>query len=414
MLYRLQDEGYTAYLVGGCVRDLLCGLHPKDFDVATNATPEQVRDTFRNCRLIGRRFRLAHVHFGREIIEVATFRASANNQPEAQVCEDSGRILRDNVYGSIEEDAIRRDFTINGLYYSVADFAIHDHTNGMADIRAKQIRLIGDPVTRYREDPVRMLRTLRFAAKLGFSIHPDTEAPLYELGPLLDDIPTARLFEEVLKLFHSGQAQQTFALLRQYGLFQYLFPATDDELTLVLDSPFHALIQQALASTDARINAGKSVTPAFLFAIFLWEPTRQHWQALMQDDGMPPAPALQVAASAVLDDQAECTSIPKRLRDPIRAIWQLQPRFEQRNGKRALRLLEQPRFRAAYDFLVLRAEVGDADAELAQWWTEFQTLDAEAKDAAMQAFGPDKRGRRRRRRKSPNKPESGNPPANPE
>jgi len=278
VLYRLKNAGYGAYLVGGGVRDLSLGREPKDFDVATDATPEQVKSLFRNCRLIGRRFRLAHVHWGPDIIEVATFRAlhppgaSDNNEDEAsgeRVLED-GMILRDNVYGTIEEDALRRDFTINALYYNIGDFSVVDYAGGMADLKAGRIRLIGDPSVRYREDPVRMLRAVRFAAKLGFVIDDETAAPIPRMADALDDIPAARLFDEVLKLLMAGQGVETFESLRQHGLFRYLFPATDTALDDDADAQLLNFLVSALASTDQRVNDGRPVTPAFLFAALIW------------------------------------------------------------------------------------------------------------------------------------------------
>lgn len=406
VLYRLNQAGYEAYLVGGGVRDLLLGREPKDFDVATNATPEQVREQFRNCRLIGRRFRLAHVHFGQVIIEVATFRAphdsvdvgdedSEEDSPDRRI--ENGRIVRDNVYGSLEEDAWRRDFTINALYYNVADFSVVDYVGGMDDLKRGQLRLIGDPDQRYREDAVRMLRAVRFAAKLGFDIHADSEQPIFKLGGLLREIPPSRLFEEVLKLFMSGQAVQVFELLRHYRLFDHLFPQTEASLSREEQGFPIMLVVKALANTDARIAAGKPVTPAFLFAALLWEPTR-----LLAEQkcaaGMNDIEALAEAGDAVVAKQVKSITIPKRFTLPMREIWNMQPRFENRSGKRPQRLLGHPRFRAAYDFLLLRAESGEADAALAQWWTDFQTQDHDLSDVIVAPEQPAKRPRRRRRK----------------
>lgn len=405
VLYRLNQGGYEAYLVGGGVRDLLLGREPKDFDVATDATPEQVRELFRNCRLIGRRFRLAHVHFGQTIIEVATFRAphdGASGEDEENPPDqtdrriENGRIVRDNVYGTLEEDAWRRDFTINALYYSVADFSVVDYVDGMTDLKAGQLRLIGDPEQRYREDAVRMLRAVRFAAKLGFDIHPDSEAPIFKLGVLLKDIPPSRLFEEVLKLFMSGQAVQAFELTRHYGLFGHLFPQTEASLSHEEQGFPLMLVAKALANTDARIADGKPVTPAFLFAALLWEPTRLLAER-KRADGMNESEALAEAGDAVVAQQVKSIMIPKRFTLPMREIWNMQPRFENRSGKRPQRLLGHPRFRAAYDFLLLRAQSGEAEEALAQWWTDFQGLETASQDGAV---APDevKRPRRRRRR----------------
>lgn len=403
MLYRLKNAGYQGHLVGGGVRDLLLGREPKDFDIATDASPDEVRGLFRNCRLVGRRFRLAHIMFGREIIEVATFRAQASDdsaQDDQQdggieVEEKNGRILRDNVFGTLEEDAWRRDFTINALYYNIEDFSVIDHTNGMADIEAGLLRVIGDPEQRFREDPVRMLRAVRFAAKIGFRIDEASEAKIFELGHLLDNIPAARLFEEVLKLFFGGCALQTFELLRHYNLFQYLFPQTEDELALEENHFPHTLLMRALENTDTRIAQGKPVTPAFLYAALLWEPVRQEWLQL-QEEGVPEQPALTQAAQEVISSQLECTSLPRRFSTPMQEIWAMQPRLSKRAGKRAYRLFEHPRFRAAYDFLLLCAEAGEADSDLAEWWTTFQEVDEEERKAMVRKLTP-KRSHRGRR-----------------
>ncbi|PYC28246.1 polynucleotide adenylyltransferase PcnB [Aquipseudomonas alcaligenes] len=372
---RLQNAGYQAYLVGGCVRDLLIGVQPKDFDVATSATPEQVRAEFRNARVIGRRFKLAHVHFGREIIEVATFRS---NHPQGDDEEDShqsarnesGRILRDNVYGSQESDAQRRDFTINALYFDVSSERVLDYAHGVHDIRNRLIRLIGDPEQRYLEDPVRMLRAVRFAAKLDFDIEKHSAAPIRRLAPMLRDIPAARLFDEVLKLFLAGYAERTFELLLEYDLFAPLFPASARALER---DPDYAgeLIRQALANTDERIAQGKPVTPAFLFAALLW-PALPARAAQLQERGMPPIPAMQEAAHDLIVEQCKRIAVPKRFTIPIREIWDMQERLPRRQGKRADLLLENPRFRAGYDFLLLREEAGEQTGGLGDWWTDYQ------------------------------------------
>ncbi len=417
VLYRLNQAGYEAYLVGGGVRDLLLGREPKDFDVATNATPEQVKEQFRNCRLIGRRFRLAHVHFGQVIIEVATFRAPHDSVDvgDEDGEEDSndrrienGRIVRDNVYGSLEEDAWRRDFTINALYYNVADFSVVDYVGGMDDLKRGPLRLIGDPEQRYREDAVRMLRAVRFAAKLGFDIHAASEQPIFKLGGLLREIPPSRLFEEVLKLFMSGQAVQVFELLRHYHLFDHLFPQTEASLSREEQGFPIMLVVKALANTDARIAAGKPVTPAFLFAALLWEPARLLAEQ-KRAAGMNDIEALAEAGDEVVGKQVKSITIPKRFTLPMREIWNMQPRFENRSGKRPQRLLGHPRFRAAYDFLLLRAESGEADMELAQWWTDFQRLDHDPQDVVHTPEEPSKRPRRRRRRSRSDAP-AGNTP----
>ncbi|WP_049753508.1 polynucleotide adenylyltransferase PcnB [Alkalilimnicola ehrlichii MLHE-1] len=421
VLYRLKNAGYGAYLVGGGVRDLSLGHEPKDFDVATDARPEEVRELFRNCRLIGRRFRLAHVQFGREIIEVATFRAL--HDPESQdddeadgdfddddvevrdravgeVAFENGRIVRDNVYGTLEEDALRRDFTINALYYNIADFSVVDHAGGLKDLDQGVIRLMGDPETRYREDPVRMLRAVRFAAKLGFRIHPDTAEPLPRMAHLLAEVPPARLFDEVLKLFMGGLAAETFEMLRQHGLFAPLFPMTEREIEADQHGVVLSFIAQALKNTDERIENGKPVTPAFLFAALLWPAVVARSLALQAEEDVPPVPALQQAAAEIQRRQRQSVAIPKRFGIPMGEIWTLQPRFDQRTGKRPLRFMGHPRFRAAYDFLLLRATIGEVPEALAEWWTQFQELHPEQRAQVVldQKGGRGRRGRRRRRR----------------
>ncbi len=398
VLYRLHEAGYQACLVGGGVRDLLLGREPKDFDVATSAHPEDVRHLFRNCRLIGRRFRLAHVHFGREIIEVATFRALDDGEDnDERHIEEDGRILRDNVYGDIEDDAWRRDFTVNALYYNIADYSVMDYVGGMEDLRNGLLRLIGDPETRYREDPVRMLRAVRFAAKLGFRIHPDSEAPMAQLGVLLEDIPAARLYEEVLKLFLSGTGLATFEALRHYNLFGHLFPSAEESLAVEEEGYPHTLLSRALASTDERVNSGKPVTPAFLFAAILWEPMRLRAIELQDSGEMTAFQAIQAAGADVVRDQARFTSVPRRFSLPMRDIWMLQGRLEQNSGRRAIQLLGHPRFRAAYDFLLLRAEANEVPQELCDWWTEFQQLSPEERERRVTGGASRKPNRRRRR-----------------
>jgi poly(A) polymerase len=399
VLYRLKNEGYQAYLVGGGVRDLLLGREPKDFDVATDARPEQVRKVFRNCRLIGRRFRLAHVHFGRDIIEVATFRGGqAGDESDGERWIENGMIMRDNVYGTLEEDALRRDFTVNALYYNIDDFSVVDHVGGMADLEAGQLRLIGSPEQRYREDPVRMLRAVRFAGKLGFSIAPDTERPLGEFGQLLREVPSARLFDELLKLFHGGAALDSFEKLRRYGLFLHLFPDTEQSLSRQENDFPITFVSRGLANTDQRILEDKPVTPAFLFAVMLWEPVRLRFNELLGQD-LGPTEAMLLAAGEISARQQPIVAIPKRFALPMREIWHLQKRFEQRNGKRPYRLLTHPRFRAAYDFLALRAAAGEVETEVVDWWTKFQAVDAKGR-GRMTESGQGKRQRRRRRRRS--------------
>ncbi len=395
VLYRLKKSGYQAYLVGGGVRDLLLGREPKDFDVATDATPEQVKAVFRNCRLIGRRFRLAHVRFGREIIEVATFR-SANFGKMQQSA--NGMVLDDNQYGTIEEDALRRDFTVNALYYNIADFSVVDYSTGMEDLKAGRLRLLGDPETRYREDPVRMLRAARFAAKLGFNVDPETEAPISRLAYLLGEVPPARLFEECLKLFISGHAVASFEKLRHYGLFDQLFPQTEEALNHEEHEFPLTLVFKGLENTDRRLAADKPVTPAFLFAVLLWEPLRRMAERLEREEGLPPYPAIQQAAGWVIARQVQRVAIPRRFTTPMREIWSLQPRFLHTRGKRPARLLAHPRFRAAYDFLLLRSEAGEADPTLAAWWTRYQ------EERGLDPTGGQKPAGRRRRRRPRKRP----------
>ena len=364
---------------------------PKDFDIATDAHPEQVKKLFSNCRLIGRRFRLAHIFFGREIIEVATFRAGHDPSDENHVTDDSGRILQDNVYGSIEEDVWRRDFTVNALYYDIANFSVVDYANAMDDIQHRVLRLIGDPDTRYREDPVRMLRAVRFAAKLGFSIHPDSEQPIYELGHLLADIPPARLYEEVLKLFHSGYAVACLQLLQKYQLLRHIFPQTAE--SLANDSGMYAsFLGYALQSTDGRINEGKPITPAFLFAAMLWQGVQQLAEEYRQQK-LPGAIAMQNAMSDALGRQARVTSIPRRFSTVIRDIWHLQHRFRYRHGRRAKALLEHHKFRAAYDFMCLRSKAGELTDDSCEWWTRIQTMSTDEQERLLK---PAKHGPRKR------------------
>lgn len=380
------------------MRDLLLGRVPKDFDVATDATPEQIKALFRSCRLIGRRFRLAHVRFGREIVEVATFRGSASDENEdADHVSVNGRIVRDNVYGTLEQDAWRRDFSVNCLYYNIADFSVVDYTSGMEDLKNRTLRLIGEPEIRYREDPVRTLRALRFAAKLDFKIDAASEGPLARAAEELAAIPPARLFEEVLKLFMEGSALGTYRLLQRYGVFEKLFPETyaclDDDEAVVANR----LVEKALENTDARIAEGKPVTPAFLFAALLWEPMRQDVEANIAR-GMSTAQAYDLAAADVIARQVEHVAFPRRFSLAAREIWGMQPRLERDRGERAKQLLGRGRFRAAYDFLVLRAEAGEPVDEAAKWWTRFQEADEEQQNAMLEK--PKRTRKRRRRRRS--------------
>ncbi len=469
VLYRLKDAGYQAFLVGGCVRDIAIGLQPKDFDVATDASPDEVRALFRSCRLIGRRFRLAHVRFGSHIIEVATFRAAQepgddedaeeerqgivddadpedddefgededegegedeeegedededdgpvrvearpSRNPDGQrVLNERGRVLRDNLYGTIDQDVWRRDFTCNGLYYNIADFSIWDYVGGVADVRSRTLRLIGDPDTRYREDPVRMLRAVRFQAKLGFTMDPATRDPIPRLAGLLDGIPPARLFDEFQKLFLTGFARRACDLLVEHGLFEHLFPATAAQLESDADGMFGRLLRAGLDATDQRVADGRAVTPMFLFAVLLFGPVSVRAQRRFEG-GMKASQAIAESCDEVMRQQAQRIGLPKRFSIPMREMLALQPRFHQRAGRRGLGFLSHPRFRAAYDFLLLRVEAGGEDPAIGQWWTEIQELPQDERLARAEALRPEprqdgaKRKRRRRggrgRRKAP-------------
>jgi poly(A) polymerase len=425
VLYKLKEAGYQGFLVGGCVRDLLIGIEPKDFDVATDALPEEVRRLFRNCRLVGRRFRLAHVYFGREIIEVATFRAGSapppgderlgdaveeidaegaaldegagadvfpepEQEPEtsdgSRVVDAEGRILRDNTYGTIDDDVWRRDFTANALYYNIADFSIWDFTDGVEDIAAKRLRLIGDPETRFREDPVRMLRAARFVAKLGFELDPATAAPLASLQPLLASVPPARLFDETLKLFLTGHGAASLQALRRFGLLAALLPAVDAVLSRAPGSPIERLLDIGLANSDARVRAGKPVSPTFLFAVLMYGPIGaaierappQRWHDIA---------TIVDAVDSAFRELLRTVAVPRRFSLGVREMFAFQPRLEQPRGRRALRLVEQPRFRAAYDLLMLRADAGLAARSTADWWTRLQTVGPEERIAMVDALG---------------------------
>jgi poly(A) polymerase len=396
IIKKLQKAGHEAYLVGGCVRDLLLGHTPKDFDIATSAHPEQVRKLFSSCRLIGRRFRLAHIHFGRDYIEVATFRAphdeGAGGQTNAQ-----GRIIHDNVYGTLEEDAWRRDFTINALYYNPVNGEILDFVGGLEDLDKRHISLIGDPEQRYREDPVRMMRALRFAAKLDCQIIGGTEALIKPMAALLGGVAPARLFDEMLKLLHSGYGLKSFRLLDEYCILAYLLPLTVASLEQDHDGTFQRLLDSALQNTDRRIAEGKSVMPPFLYAILLWDKV-DRLQNKAQQDGHPEIQALNLAATEVLRKQVQYTAIPKRFSNITREIWTLQPRFKNREQRRANALFNNIRFRAAYDFLCLRAQAGEAVKEDCAWWTTFQEATPEERQLMY-----NKTGKRRQRKRRPRK-----------
>jgi len=395
VLYRLAKSGHRACLVGGGVRDLLLEIQPKDFDIATDATPEEVRALFKNSRIIGRRFRLVHIRFGRDIIEVATFRG---HDEDAADTDHHGRILRDNTFGEIEEDAIRRDFTANALYYDIHDYAVLDYVGGLQDIEARQLRLIGDPAKRYPEDPVRMLRAVRFAAKLNFSIEESAAQGIFEHGHLLAVIPPARMFDEVIKLFHSGCAVRVLELLREYRLLKYLVPALDEWLQ---DEPSESMldfIDQALVNTDARVNTGQPVSPGFIFAVLLWPVV--HQEALqIQSDRQKMIGALMQVGETVMKRQVRHVSIPRRFSQMARDIWSSQPRFHRTQGKQPERLLGYTVFRAAYDFMCIQTMVGLMPHQLCQWWTEFQETH-EPIDSAEPERTARKRPRRRRRRAS--------------
>ena len=393
----LRAHNHSAYIVGGAVRDLLLGVVPKDFDVATDAHPEEIHRLFRRSHLIGRRFKLVHVLFGQETVEVSTFRAGEGGE-----ADEHGRLLRDNVYGTRVQDAARRDFTANALYYDPHDETVLDYHGGFADVRKKTMRIIGDASLRFREDPVRMLRAVRFAAKLGFSIDTKTRAPIRELADLIENVPAARLFEEMLKLLLSGHSAACLAKLRKEGLHHGLLPLLD----VIVEQPQgERFLRLALDQTDTRILTGKSVSPAFLFAALLWHEVLAAWK-INESKDLRSIPALYLAMDQVLDAQTDKLSIPRRLTTTMKEIWSLQPRLEQRSGKRALVLLTHPRFRAGYDFMLLRAESGEAPMELANWWTRFQDAEMEERNAMLiPDAAPKKRPRRRRKSKPQDTPE---------
>ena len=393
----LQKAGFAAYIVGGAVRDLLLNHRPKDFDIATDATPEEVNRVFRRSRIIGRRFRLVHVMFGAETVEVSTFRGSHlsdSADADARVAE-SGRILRDNVFGNQEEDARRRDFTANALYYDPTTENVYDFHNGVADIKSGMLRMIGDPAQRYREDPVRMLRAVRLSAKLGLKLDRATEQPIPKLADLLADVPPSRLFDEMLKLFLSGHAIESANALRQHGLHHGLLPLLD----VVLEQPMgERFVMLALKNTDDRVLLDKPVSPAFLFATLLWHEVLVAWKKY-EAQGQRPIPALHMAMNEVIDIQAAKLAIHKRYSATMKEIWGLQPRFEQRAGRRPFSLVEHPRFRAAYDFLLLRCESGELPEEIGQWWTDFSEADTATRTSMLLPDTDPKKKRRRRKRK---------------
>lgn len=402
ILNSLTDAGYEAYLVGGGVRDLLLGLQPKDFDIATNATPEQIKQVLPSTRIIGRRFRLAHVHFGREYFEVATFRAPHDNSEKGLVGQD-GRIIHDNVFGSIEDDAYRRDFTVNALFYDLQKGEVIDFVGGLDDLENRQLQMIGDPEVRYREDPVRMLRAIRFATKLGLSIEEKTEAPIRELSSLLKNIAPARLFDESLKLFHSGQAVKILEALREYKLLEYLFPDAEnslleDEQINGEDGSYTKLVYAALNNTDRRIKADMPVTPAFLFAVMLWKRVKEG-SKVYREEGSPALQSVNMAASDAFSSQIKSLSVPRRFSNMTREIWTLQGLFSFKNERRVLKLLDHKRFRAAYDFMCLRAQCGELPISECEWWTLIQEVDLKEKKAMCQAASPTKHANKRKRKR---------------
>lgn len=410
----LQGAGFKAYVVGGAVRDLVLGGVPKDYDVATDATPEEVHHLIRRSRIIGRRFRLVHCMFGRDTVEVATFRGShaGEEDPEDGLIQKDahGRILRDNRFGSQAEDAERRDFTINAMFYDPATESLLDYHGGFADVKAKRIRIIGDPAERYREDPIRMLRAIRFAAKLGFNIDAATRAPIRKLADLLGNVPSSRLFEEMLKLLLSGHAAEAIRQLRGEGLQHGLLPMLD----VILEQPLgERFVNLALEQTDRRIREDKSVSPAFLFAALLWHEVLAAWKAL-EAAGERPAIAMFASMDQVLDAQCKKLAIARRFTITMKEVWSLQPRLDNYSGKRPLSLLEHPRFRMAFDFLLLRAESGEAPSETAAWWEEFQHAEPGVRLAMLTPeTGGGKKRRRRKRKDGAAKAET-NSPAEPD
>jgi poly(A) polymerase len=440
----LQEAGHEAYIVGGAVRDLLVGRRPKDFDVATNATPEQVKGLFRRAFIIGRRFRIVHVVFGRgrdhEVIEVSTFRAYLDASEAHEVggnertskeelagkthaVDASGRVLRDNVWGPQIEDAARRDFTVNAMYYDPQTQVLVDYHGGVNDAKKRLLRIIGDPETRYREDPVRIIRVVRFAAKLGFEIDAKTREPIQRMARLLDNVPQSRMFDEMIKLLQTGHALASLEELRKHGLHKGVFPIID----LVLDEAHRhdgreKFVQLALADTDRRVEEGKVVAPSFMLACLLWHDVLDRWN-VARKAGEHPFPALQGAIEAVFDARIGDISGRGRLASDMREIWLMQPRFERRTGSTPFTLIEQPRFRAGFDFLRLRSDAGEIDSELADWWEDFymgtleerEALIASAKEASHPRRAPARREagiaaegegtpaakKRRRRRRKP-------------
>ena len=395
----LQRAGYAAFVVGGAVRDLLLGIRPKDFDVATNATPEEVRGVFRRSRIIGRRFQIVHVLCGQDMVEVSTFRAHFTREVDEDNRDEHGRVLSDNVFGTQTEDALRRDFTVNALFYDPVKQEVWDYVHGMKDLQARKLVMIGDPATRYREDPVRMLRAARLSAKLNLEIDVKTRAPIAEMRHLLENVPQARLFEEILKLLMSGNAVECVRVLRELQLHHGLLPLLDTALDDPDTGPF---AMAALHATDERLAAGKPVSPAFLLAALLWGQVEKHLKRF-EEQGQPTTPALHAAMHEALDEQRESLAIPRRFDATMKELWLLQPRFLQRGGHRPFRLLEHPRFRAAYDFFELRAHSANAPAEVAKWWERFQEASPDEREEMLvsEEAGAKKKRRRRRAKRRP-------------
>jgi len=396
----LQENGFKAFIVGGAVRDLLTGVKPKDFDIATNATPEQVKRLFRRAFIIGRRFQIVHVMFGQDLLEVTTFRGPSNDGAPK---DEHGRVLRDNTFGEQHEDAARRDFTINAMYYDPASQTVLDYHGGIKDIRKKILRIIGIPEARYREDPVRMLRVVRFAAKLQFEIDTATRAPIAVMAPLINNVPAARVFDEMLKLLTSGHAMACLLQLRKEGLHHGLMPLLD----VVMEQPLgEKFVTLALANTDERVQQGKPVSPSFLFASLLWHQVVEKWDAY-KAAGEFPIPALHLAADDVLNAQTDALAIQRKIGADMRDIWAMQPRFEKRIGKTPYKVLEHQRLRAGYDFLLLRCASGEIDAEIGEWWTGFINGDAEQREQLInskpKSSGPAAAKKRKPRRRPPNK-----------
>lgn len=397
----LQEAGFQAFVVGGAVRDLLAKQTPKDFDVATSATPDEVRRQFRRSRIIGRRFKIVHVMIGGEMIEVSTFRA--HRDAEDVSTDEHGRILTDNVYGTQKEDALRRDFTVNALYYDPTTQNITDYHHGVADLHQKTLRMIGDPRARYREDPVRMLRAVRLGAKLGLNIDPAARRPIREMADLMENLPPARLFDEMLKLLMSGHAVKCLTQLREEGLHHGLLPLLD----VILEQPMgERFVWLSLENTDERVREGKSISPGFLFATLLWHEALANWDA-RKAAGEHAHPALFAAMDEVLNVQGEKLAITRRIAGDIKDIWALQPRFEKRAGKAPFRLLEQPRYRAGWDFLRLRAQSGEIDMALVDWWHQFAHAGGNERESMIAPAQPGE-GRRRRRRRSKKAAPAGN------